>query len=1142
MRLFFPSILPRSQRPSVALVGAGLLLWGLLTVAVTAQQPNGEDPPASPPPPATTEVPAPQPTQPAVGTPAKPAPPPPIGPTPPVASELDTYMLRDSKGNLVPVIGLSFEDFEKLVRIQKGLLPPQPPAFAFDSLTITGKADGLTADLQLNAVVRVKQPGWVRVPLRLSGSALLEPAKYAGSGDHLLSAAGNGEGLVLWLKGEEKPHSLQLKLTAPLTVTGAERRVQLNLPRATESVLRLQVPLTQATASLRNGSEGILSTKSVSAGQSEIQVVGPTGDLALSWQPGRAASAEAKPTLEASGDIVVRVESRNRISAEARLKLRSLGKPIDSATVRLPPGMQLVTAPTTGYTTTQSDVVDANKANPGKLVDIRFDRPTSGPVEIRLLAEQEVAAGASDTAFRPGRFEVLGAQRQRGNIDFLVEGDWNLGWADEASTRRVELVEAPVATGRAVARFEYFKQPLDLKLSITPRPTRIAVEPQYQVYVDATQLRLEAVFRFRIRGPKATATNFDLAGWQVDRITGENAAEQPLPPTDGSPQLALPLAQMDSTKGELVFRIEAHQPLEADASTIRFSLPRPQVDVASPASIIIQPADNVELAPTATELKGLVVDSAPPGALPTARQQPPLLYRDLGSSEAIAFVASRRVRSRHCSVKAETSIRLRRGPIEVTQELDYQIAYEPKRSYLLSLPVELSELKGFQVLLNEQLLEHRPALGVEEGRNLLEVIDTQDRLGAVELTIRYSLPAPALKPDASTHLEIPLVEPADTDFDRGLGQSIRIEHSEELQLSLPESADSEESLVPSERGVLIGKTDKLLTSLHVDAALQRTPEISSLIVDRMWLQTWLSPQQRQERCVLQLRTAASTIGVRLPVNATNSSVQVLVDGKAILSPAIADGALRVELAASTTPRQHVVELWYALPRAAAGWWIADHRFSPPKLEGAPPPQRIQWQVVLPSHEHLLFEPRDYAPEMKWNWRQYYWTRLANYDQRWLEDWCGASRQEPLPASLNSYLFSSVGSEPALQLQTVGQRTLAAWLAGIGLVVGLLILHVPLVRGPTGLLVMAVTVLALGLAAPQTMLFVAQALALGLIIVAVVAALRWLWTGQVPSSPVVVVNRAPSHLSTGRSTGSRSNPPATTAAAPVLTTTPQEVES
>ncbi|WP_425616215.1 hypothetical protein NA78x_006154 [Anatilimnocola sp. NA78] len=1083
----------------------------------------------------------------AEGAPAEPSPAartfaPRLGPAAPPASELDTYMIRDSKGNLIPVIGLSFEDFEKLVQIQKGLLPPPPPAFAFDNLTITGKADGPTAELQVSASVRVKQPGWVRVPLRLSGGALLEPAKYTGPGEHVLSVAGEGEGFLLWLKGEGKAHQIQLKLAVPVTATGLERKLQLSLPRSTESAMRLQVPLTQATASLRSGSEGILSTKSLSAGQSEIQVVGPTGELQLAWQAGRAPSPEAKPTLEASGEIIVRVESRSRISAEARLKLRTLGKPMETITVRLPPDMQLVPAPTTGYTAAMAESTDVNKNNAGRLVDVRFDRPTSGPVEIRLLAEQEVAANANDTAVRPARFEVIGAQRQRGTIDFLVEGDWNLAWTEEASTRRVELLEAPVANGRPVARFEYFKQPLDLKLSITPRPTRIAVEPQYQVFVDATQLRLEASFRFRIRGPKATASNLDLAGWRIDRVLGENAAELPLPPAEGVTTLALPLTQNDAAKGELTFRIEAHQPLGAEAETVRFSLPRPQVDVAAPASIVVQPADNVELVPTATELKGLVADAAlaSAAALTNSRQQPPLLYRDLGSSESIAFVAARRVRSRHCSVKAETAIRLRRGPVEVLQQLDYQIAYESKRSYLLDLPTDLSELKGFQVSLNDQLLEHRPAPN-DDGRNLLEVIDMQDRLGAVKLQIRYSLPMPTLKAEPATQLQIPLVVPADTDFDRLLGQTIRIEHSEELQLKLPEADSGDETLAPSQRGVLEGKSDKLLTSLNIDVALLQTPEISGLVIDRMWVQTWLSPQQRQERCVLQLRTAAPNVVARLPVATANSNIQVMVDGKNVPAQTAGERTVRIELGAATSPQPHVIELWYSLKRTPAGWWLADHQFTPPQLEGASAPQRIQWQVVLPAHEHLLFDPRDYAPEMKWSWRNYYWSRVANYDQRSLEDWCGASRQEALPTSLNSYLFSSVGSEPTLQLQTIGQRSLAAWLAGIGLVLGMLILHVPQVRSSTGLLVMVVVLLALGIAAPQTTLFAAQVVALGLVIVAVLAAIRWLWTGQVPRAPQPLP-RANSKLSSPRSTGSRSTPPATTAAAPVLPPSPQEVES
>lgn len=1077
------------------------------------------------------------------------------GPAAPTVSELDTYVLRDSKGNLIPVIGMSFEEFEALLQLKKGLAPPPVPPFAIDSLVISGKAVANTAELQATVQIRVRQAGWVRVPLRLGGTALLEPARYQGPGEHVLSVADNGEGYWLWLKGEGKPHQVQLRLAAPIVETVQERRLALSLPRGTESAVRLQVPVAPVAAQLRNGSEGILSTKTLNANQSEISVVGPTGDLQLAWQAGRAPAPETKPTLIARGEIIVRVESRSRISAEARLKLNAIGKPIETVSVRLPPGMQLVPTPATGYTVTMQE---ANSSNPGtpRVVDLRFDRPTTGPVEVRLLTEQDVSGPAADTALRPARFEVIGAQQQRGSIDFLVEGDWNLSWSDEGSTRRVDLTETPLATaGRPVARFDYYKQPLDLKLSVTARPTRVAVEPQYQVFVDSTRLRLEATFRFRIRGPKTTTTNLDLGGWRVDNITTENSVEQPLPPAAGVTTLALPLTQSDPAKGELTYRIEAHQDLPAEQESVRFSLPRPQVDITAPAAITVLAADNVELTPNPTELKGLIADSGPPASQSTPRQQAQLHYRDLGAAEEIAFVGTRRIRTRYATARGSAVVKLRRTSIEIEQKIHYQISYEGKRSYILALPPGVAEPTGLQILLDQQLLEHGLAENQPAGQVLLEVVDTQPRLGRVELSLHYSLPTIPLTPDGNTSVAVPLIVPAEREFDRWLDQTVRIEYPEDLRLQLPTSTTLASELVPSSRGVLEGKTEQLLSLVDLEVAPVQMPEIRGLVIDRMWVQSWLAPQElRQERCAIRVRTAASSMVVRLPESLGKSNVRVLVDGRSQPVTTVGDRSVKVEFgdadpAAMQTPRTHVVELWYSAPRAISAWWFADQTLTPPHVEGAEPPQRIQWQVILPSQEHLLFDPPEYAPENRWTWRNYFWSRTAMYDQRTLEDFCGASRQDPFPASLNSYLYSSVGSEPALRLRTIGQRPLAIWLAGTGLLCGLLLLHVPQVRSSTGLLILAAILLAFGFAAPQATLFAAQIVAIGLVVVAMSATLRWLWTGQVPTT-ATVIPRSPSHLSGARTTGSRSDPPPVTTAAasalppsaPANKPAPHEVES
>ena len=105
------------------------------------------------------------------------------------ASPLDTFLLRDSKGNLVPVLDLPFEEFERLLRIKRGLAPQAPPAYVLDSLAVTGTHKAELVNLQARLTVRTHQAGQVRVPLALSKAILRQPAQYEGPGTHLLTAA-----------------------------------------------------------------------------------------------------------------------------------------------------------------------------------------------------------------------------------------------------------------------------------------------------------------------------------------------------------------------------------------------------------------------------------------------------------------------------------------------------------------------------------------------------------------------------------------------------------------------------------------------------------------------------------------------------------------------------------------------------------------------------------------------------------------------------------------------------------------------------------------------------------------------------------------------------------------------------------------
>ena len=112
---------------------------------------------------------------------------------------LDTFLLRDNKGNLVPVLGMSFEEFEQLLRSKKGLSPATAPASTLERLTITGTADERTADFELNLSVRLREAGWVRVPLLMASAVLREAPQYHGSGEFFIEPDAKLGGYVCWL-------------------------------------------------------------------------------------------------------------------------------------------------------------------------------------------------------------------------------------------------------------------------------------------------------------------------------------------------------------------------------------------------------------------------------------------------------------------------------------------------------------------------------------------------------------------------------------------------------------------------------------------------------------------------------------------------------------------------------------------------------------------------------------------------------------------------------------------------------------------------------------------------------------------------------------------------------------------------------
>jgi hypothetical protein len=1051
---------------------AAILFWPLIGFSQTEDPPKKE---ALPPTAAGTKV--------------------PVGPASPRASELDTFLLRDSKGNLVPVLGMSFEEFEKLLKLRQGLAPAQPPAFLLDGLSITGSVKDQLATLEVTATIRIREEGWVRVPLKMNKGVLRDIPRHTGSGEQF-TTYDSVEGYQCWLRGADaKPHVVKMTIACPVNETGTLSRLELLLPRATESSLKLQVPLERAEGLLKPGNEGIVSEKSSGGGKSEIEVIGCGGDLQLTWQPALGMSAEARQLLDASGEILVRVGGRNLIGSDAKLKIRSFGSPIDTFRVRLPAGMEWVPTNPMGYSVTPVTAAGGEKAQE---VEVKLDRPSSGVTEINLLASLAPGAESAAGELQPARFEVLGAVRQRGVIDFSIVGDWSLEWTEDASTRRVDVPAEAAAASKSVARFEYFRQPCGLQLKVAARPTRLVIEPSYTIFVEPQLVRLEATLKCRVRGVRPPRLTIALADWQLDRAGPASLVEQELVDSIQKP-LSLPLKAGPS--GDLELKLELHKEIPAGSNRIAFDLPRPAADLLDPASVIVLAADNVELVPRMREMSGLTADALPVGMKFPDRQQPPIVYRDLGYAGNSHFTADFQVHTRQVMVDATARLQFDTKNVIVEQKLGYRILYEPQRTFTLVVPETLAARGEIKVLIDNQslLLAPAPATSSASGPALAryQITAPQELRGNVDLLVQYSLPLPDLNVEKPIEFSVPLVIPAEEEVQSSSGQLLDVTWSDSLHVELAPSSSSgfQSAAANGSASGLHFSSTRFLPSVRWSLSEANQEMGRTVSVSRLWIQTLLNEHGRQDRVAWKLRTAAHILTIHFPPGTAMDGLELALDGERFTDFSIDKETVILSLPIEVNPRVRVLESWFAVPGESSLGDAVENRLIAPRLQGVSQIREAYWQLCLPADHHLLGDPPNFIPDMHYSWRNWFWDRRGALDQEQLEEWVGASRQQAIPTQTNQYLFSGFGSLESMPIFALSRRILLAVAGAFVLGLGLSLLHVRALRHPTTALVIAVAVGTAALAWPAAGLLFAQGAGIAFAVVGIAILWQWAISGR-----------------------------------------------
>ncbi|MBN2473677.1 MAG: hypothetical protein JXB62_03640 [Pirellulales bacterium] len=1053
--------MPDSVRCAIAMVACHLVLWccpGHAQDAGAAGAPDGaKQPPGAASPAPRAEVEESQPT---------------------------LYYLEDEHGNLIAVPGFRWEDFKKYYDLKHQFeQQQQQPPYSLQRISASGTTGAERAELTLEMGVLVRREGWARVPLHLDQAVLREPAVYQGPGEGFVHLTEGGDGYTGWIRGEAgSQHTLTLTVLVPVIKTGEKTALRLHLPRAAASQLKLKVPVANAAGEVSEGAT--LEPPAAGDNETELTVLGPAGDFELRWFKSDGAAAATASVLTAEGAVLIRID-KSTVESETTLVVRSSGAPFDRFHVRLPPGTELV--PGNGVDPAVS--LDPGAATKGFVEVVRAKADTE-PITVRLMTRRPHTVSEPQGWFEVAGFEVVEAVRQSGHVALVAMDETLVRWREGRGFEQVETDQLPnpLRPENLVAGFEYFHvaQPSSLTVRLVPRLTRVNVEPVYKLLVEPEQVRLEAGLKYTVRGGKASQIDVGLPEqWQLDAVGPENLAEVDAVAVIDSNLLSIPLSQPSTGQIELWF--QAHWPIPPNTKSISLPLPQPLVDAPCPATVVVVPNDNVELIPSQEAMEGLTLQQVDPQLQLPPRQQAPRCYRS--ETGKACFAADFLLRAQKIAVEVTSRISIDEQTAGVEQELAYTIAHLPTDHFLVDLPLSLAESNQLTFQRAGQALAHtRPSddgSATAAGTVRFRVALPEACIGPCVLVVRYPLSVPTPGTKTPTPLSVPLIMPGDGEL---TGNTVQVHAAAGLDVSAPAGAwtvaQPRAPRAGPSRGLEL-TTGQRTERVELAVRLAGGAQGEATVVERAWVQTWLTHSSRQDRAVFRFSTNSTQLELTIPAGTAADHLQMLLDGQRITERAAGQNRWIIALAGDSSVRQHVLELDYYFPGRRPG--PGHLSIELPHLGDDVWVRRFYWQLILPQNEHVVVTPEGFISEFTWGWDGYFWGRKPLLGQSDLETWAGVSNRNAAADGIirtshqgaNHYLFGGLGSLARLELRTAGRTWIVLFASGAALVAGFLLIYVPLTRHPGTLFAAAVGLLCAGLLYPEPALLVSQAASLGL---------------------------------------------------------------
>jgi hypothetical protein len=603
---------------------------------------------------------------------------------------------------------------------------------------------------------------------------------------------------------------------------------------------------------------------------------------------------------------------------------------------------------------------------------------------------------------------------------------------------------------------------------------------------------------------------------------------------------------------EQTWRVVAERAWNPEDHELYFQVPRiirgrvngnPEIDHGSGA-LLVTGSSNVLLSWLEAAGTGLQRDSFSTEYqrfVPYNGLRKPMVYRFQSSETTPRWAGRAELLPQQMTVEHRAEVEVGPTLISLVQNFQLQVANEPLSELRFAVRKDVVDQQLPQLLIGGQLVSVRLLQTMDDAQfdtfwraqigldtpaeaslgsgtsstpvnnksvwQIFEVLGGPEMLGAVQVQLVSNLPwkktdkerpnppvglapatdgTPASPPEeGSLRIEIPLAKLIVPPGTQRARQTWSLKTGSQLEATAVASSSSEGLAAGLKAGELTDDQKKLILELRPRRLLGAAP----VSIEVSWLQSFVNAQKRRERYVARVKSNASELRLKLPreANIREGLVKVSVNGFSLryLYDQPSD-VVTIPLSGGPDSR-HVVEVSYFLPDSLS--WITPLKVSPPEILDAVQTEQFYWQLLTPSVQHLGWSPSEFTAEWTWQWGGLCWERASSLNQRQLEELIGALPQEPPPASANSYVMSSRGTEGAAKAWVLSRFILWFPVGLIAIAITFVALNFAVVRRPVVVFTLAISLAALATIWPDLAALAGQTALLSLGLVALVWVLQ-----------------------------------------------------